>query len=515
MRITNQIMQNNSLSNINRNKILQDKLNTQMVTHKKLTKASDDPVVAIRALRLRTTLSEITQYVEKNVPDARSWLSVTDGALDEVANVLENLYDQCNKGATDGGMTTESRAAILKSMKSYRDQIYATADADFAGRSVFTGYRTNSKATIQNNNNQAYQITEQLSRDDISKLTYVFSDDLLKANSDNYASLTATEQTVKPVEIYRMRLAYENLNGAAAQTPQITDCDGNPIPLNAGPPPVNITVTTKSLSGANNPYLNIGADDAVFVPETGELLLGENVQKKLSSMTDSAATTNKNEGEIRITYTKDDWKKGDLSPINYFACSTTQNGNPVNYNPEYLTTGKQDQNIEYDVGFNQTLRVNTTLDQVFDHAIGRDVDEMIQALEDMSAMEKVVKTLKTVSESNPADQVAKDKLAAAEKALTHLESKVKDMFGKGLTNMQTYQDKVNVAVADSGTRGARLDLIENRLETQQTTFDTLASENENIDLTKVTIELGSAELAYEAALLATGKLSQVSLLNYI
>ena len=61
MRITTKVMQNNSLSNINTNKKLQDKLNTQMATEKKINRPSDDPVVAIRALRLRTNVSQITQ----------------------------------------------------------------------------------------------------------------------------------------------------------------------------------------------------------------------------------------------------------------------------------------------------------------------------------------------------------------------------------------------------------------------------------------------------------------------
>lgn len=76
--MTNKIMQNNSLYNINNNKILRDKLSTMMATQKKITRPSDDPVVAIRALRLRTSVSELTQYYEKNAPDAESWLDVTD-----------------------------------------------------------------------------------------------------------------------------------------------------------------------------------------------------------------------------------------------------------------------------------------------------------------------------------------------------------------------------------------------------------------------------------------------------
>ena len=90
-------MQNNSLSNINTNKRLQDQLNTQMATEKKINRPSDDPVVAIRALRLRTNVSQITQYYDKNSKDAESWLSVTEDALTTVSSVIEDLIEQIGR----------------------------------------------------------------------------------------------------------------------------------------------------------------------------------------------------------------------------------------------------------------------------------------------------------------------------------------------------------------------------------------------------------------------------------
>ena len=62
MRVTNKIIQNNSITNINNNKVMEDQLNTQLATGKKINRPSDDPVVAIRSLRLRTSLTEIEQY---------------------------------------------------------------------------------------------------------------------------------------------------------------------------------------------------------------------------------------------------------------------------------------------------------------------------------------------------------------------------------------------------------------------------------------------------------------------
>ena len=65
MRVTTKVIQGNSIANINNNKVLQDKLNNQMATEKKIVRPSDDPVVAIRALRLRTNVSQVTQYYDE------------------------------------------------------------------------------------------------------------------------------------------------------------------------------------------------------------------------------------------------------------------------------------------------------------------------------------------------------------------------------------------------------------------------------------------------------------------
>jgi len=133
MRITNKIMERNSISNINKNKELQDKLSTQMATQKKISKASDDPVVAIRALRLRSNVTEISQYYEKNIPDAESWLNITEDALKNLSDVLTNMIEQCTKGA-NGDLTSSDRQIILEQLTALSDEVYVTGDADYEKR---------------------------------------------------------------------------------------------------------------------------------------------------------------------------------------------------------------------------------------------------------------------------------------------------------------------------------------------------------------------------------------------
>lgn len=68
MRITNQMMINSSMANIQVNKKQVNTLDTQLSTQKKINKPSEDPIIAIRALRLRASLNEVTQYLKKKYP---------------------------------------------------------------------------------------------------------------------------------------------------------------------------------------------------------------------------------------------------------------------------------------------------------------------------------------------------------------------------------------------------------------------------------------------------------------
>lgn len=541
MRITNKIMQNNSLNNVNYNKILQDKYNTQMSTQKKINRPSDDPVVAIRALRLRSNVTEVTQYYSKNIPDAESWLSVTEGALANVVEVVKDMYSQCTKGSS-GELTSDDRQIILESLKALRDEVYATGDADYAGRYVFTGYRTDTSLMFPAEKEQTYTITEQLDKTAADTMTYVkttaagtdannnaVTNDLYDMNTANYADMDITEQDIQAMEVHRIRLAYTKLEEGYTPILTYTDANGVQQPFTyTDANGVQQSLTADAIIPMNSydlpsPYEQAATnpDAVIYVPDTGELLLGQNVYDQVMATKDDPATPKINEGEIRVTYRKTDWDKGDLRPEHYFACSTNDpdTGDPIEYNQDYLeTTEGSTQIIEYDVGFNQTIRVNSTADECFKHGIGREVDDLIRALENTIEIEKVVGELEALAEANEGTAAAEEiqtKLDAANKAYTLLKDSTQRLFESGITTMQGYIDEANLAVTNNGTRSKKLALIDTRMQTQKTTFETLKSENEDVDIAEATINLTSAQMVYEASLMATSKVMQSTLLDYI
>ncbi len=555
MRITNKIMQRNNLSNINTNKMYKDILSTQMATQKKINRPSDDPVVAIRSLRLRSNVTEITQYYSKNIPDAESWLKVTEDALSKLSDVISNMAAQCTRG-TNKPFTTTDRGTVLEQLKLLADEVYATGDADFAGRYVFTGHRTDTPLSFLSEQERHYTITEQLDKSALDTFTSVDTGKVLDINSENYDDAPQkdiTEDDIKSVDVHRIRLAYndcvsKDANGATV-VPTIsfvtgtdgngnittrTWADGSGLITDGGTPPNVTKYQITNVSYANDPYSAAAGDPnaVIYVPETGELLFGDNAYKALMATKDSEATSNVNEGEIRITYEKSHWQKGDLRPEHYFACVADKvdeagavvkddKGNPikVNYNDTYLTTDNERQVIEYDVGYNQTIRINSRADECFNHGIGREVDDIINAMQTVLELEGAQADIKAIKDKlddgDSRHEILQKQLDAVEKALTYAKEKEQKMFEGGISAFQKYLDEANVCVTACGSRGSKLDLIKNRSQNQKTTYETLKSENEDIDITEVAIQLTSAELTYDAALMAAGKVMKTTLLDFI
>lgn len=500
MRITNKVMQNNALVNINTNKELQDKLNTQIATGKKVTKPSDDPIVAIRALRLRSDAEQVTQYLKKNVPDAQSWLGLTETAIKTTVSVLTNMIEQCEKGSSDQ-LKTEDRKVIIDSLNELQKEVYDTGDSDYAGRYVFTGFRTDTSLSFGAQTSQQFQITELFDRNNLEQMTYTEISNLLDLSESNYenaGNAIISEQDISTLSYFRYRLSYGNLD--ETQLPSQISVGGTDYPVTV------MTDTSAAYSAAAN-----NANAVILVPSTGELLLGSSLYEEMQ----------KTEDNFSISYSKTEWKATDLRPQHYFYTTTKdEEGNTIEYNPDYLNNRTIGQAIEYQVGFNQKLQVNTYAEDIFKHDIGRDVMEITDLANKLTDIENVRAKLETMAEDadNYTEEqrktIAKD-LEAAKKAETFAKDQLQKTFSRYITKMQSYLDTADEALTVVGNRSARLDLISNRLTDQKQTFDSLKSENEDADETEVAVLFSSAKVSYEAALMATSSMIETTLLNYL
>ena len=624
MRITTKMMQNRSLNNLNTNKTLQEKLTTQLSTMKKITRPSDDPVIAIRSLKLNSTLNKIDQYYEKNSNDAQSWLELTESAIKTTNSILEDMSGYITQCA-QGSLTAEERAAILQNLANYQSEIYSTGNATSAGRNIFTGYRTDTPLTFLKDKTERYSITEQRDNSYIDTITHTVIGDMANINAGNFntASYSAyTEYQVKSYDVARIRLAYNNLDidtdatknadkiklsyftdvntdaahgtdkGASISTTSysifmnqnvinngemeitVTGKDGKENTYTLGPngtitldkteismdakgkititetgnPPqtttlqtktetdaagnktytfadrmeTSLTITSFSKTASDDAYASVygdaNANNITYVAETGELLLGKNVQNKLAALSIN--------NEIRISYDKSEWKTDDLDPVHYFYTErytdTRDADDPLIYNEEKLTAPKGNvakQIIEYDIGSNQTIRVNTTADEIYTHNMGRDVGEVKALLEEYDSLEKAYDTVNSLIQSGKYEGTDLDTLNKQLDALDKARALSKATLQERCEGLQTifkgYRNQATLTRTDVGSRESRLKLIQNRLSAQQTNFQELVSDNEDADVTELAIQLKSVELTYEAALSSISYVMKTSLLNFI
>lgn len=86
-------------------------------------------------------MAQLTQYVEKNVQDAMDWMDTTEGAMKKVSSTFTDMEGYFSQGANSYPESKE-RTAILTQLRQYATAIFEdNANADYAGRYMFTGYR--------------------------------------------------------------------------------------------------------------------------------------------------------------------------------------------------------------------------------------------------------------------------------------------------------------------------------------------------------------------------------------
>lgn len=500
MRVTNSMISNSSQIHISnaKNKLLTAE--NQYTSQKKILRPSDDPTIAVRSLQLRTTYAQINQYVEKNVQDGMRWMDSTETAFTNINTILENMKEKLNQGANDH-LGVEERSAVLSVLKEYASAIFEDeANTDFSGRYVFTGYRTDTSLLFpEDTDNLEYTITQNFTSNDIESIKYVYGGatyDTAK-NADAYAKEVPAED-----KAYQLKLAYDNcangttnitLSGsqyATAKTLNVktissADADNYKDDLKAVPP-------------ATDDY------DALYIYDTGEIIFSEDICKEIQ----------KNDADIQVTYSKKKFDKGDIRPEMYFKCSSynTDSKKTVNYREP------SDQQIRYEINFSQTVTVNTQAKDAIDTDIYRTIDYLEKTVLAVDDLEKRIADVDTMINNATDDADIENYTKLKEMLETELnlrEGVMTEAFGKGLTMVDEAQEKLNVALADMGSRYNRLQLTYDKLSDQRVDTEEKLSENEDVDLADAYINLSQADNLYQASLSATSKILGNSLLNYI
>ncbi len=517
MRITNKMMTNNMLYNINGNKNTLSKLEDKYATGLEIQKPSDDPIVAVRALKLRTNLSELTQYFEKNIPDAKSWMETTESALKVTSEIITKLHTYCVQGANDT-LTEEDRNSIAANLAELKQQIYQEGNSNYAGRYLFTGYKTNTSLVFgEEEHGKNYRITETIKAEQLQITKRIVDTcDINELDLEDVESFD-TETRSKEVTVYRIRLAYDNLRtveDGAELTLKIPEVDENGeyvyddegvLQYSDEYTDGDMTVLDSSDPLAYKPE----AGEIHYIEDTGEIILAADVYDKWRN------------SDFEITYEKNSFLKNELRPEHYFECTVTDTTieDEDEREEKAIHYEIQDQKISYEVNFNQKLEINIQGRDAFRHSLGRCIDDIVKAVTDVIAVQDKIAEIEKAMLDDSLEESQITKLKEIKEVLgTELDLKdgiMRAVFERGIAETQAEEDVVNEATADIGTRYNRLELTENRLGTQQTEFTDLLSQNEDADLVDTVVNYNAMETVYNASLSAAAKVVQNTLLDFL
>ena len=141
MRVTSRSLVNNVVRQLQQNAQAVDKLQTQISSGKRLSRISQDPTAAWRALRFRGEHAGAEQHL-RNMDDARNWLVSEDQVFTGTRDALAKLREYAVQGADDS-YSANDRLAISREVTQLKEHILSLFNGtQFVGQSLFSGRKT-------------------------------------------------------------------------------------------------------------------------------------------------------------------------------------------------------------------------------------------------------------------------------------------------------------------------------------------------------------------------------------
>ncbi|MEA5058886.1 MAG: flagellar hook-associated protein 3 [Clostridia bacterium] len=140
MRITNNMMVNSLLTNMQTNLTKMSQYTSQLSSNRKIVRLSDDPVGVYNALTARQRLARYEQY-QRNLVTARSWAEQCETSLEEISSKMAAIQEEVINASTNV-KTASDRENIAALMSELRDTVKDALNTTVGDQFIFAGYNT-------------------------------------------------------------------------------------------------------------------------------------------------------------------------------------------------------------------------------------------------------------------------------------------------------------------------------------------------------------------------------------
>lgn len=127
MRVTQQMLHQNSVRHMNQNLSRFERTNSQVSTGKMIERPSDNPNGVSKAMSMKSSIAANEQYA-RNTDEAKLWLDETDQTISSMTNVMHRVRELALQG-NNGTLNVEDRELIaseIEELTSLMNQFAAT-----------------------------------------------------------------------------------------------------------------------------------------------------------------------------------------------------------------------------------------------------------------------------------------------------------------------------------------------------------------------------------------------------
>jgi flagellar hook-associated protein 3 len=497
--------------------------NTRVATGKKVNTLSDDPVAVAPILSLRSSIASVTQY-SANIATGRQWLEGGETALSNVTNLITEAK-VTSIGMLNGIISAEDYNSGADTIEGIREHILNLANTQVNGQYIFSGTKTNIRSFMpddpDNPTRMVYQGGSDMFRIKMAEMSNLevgyCGDDVFQS------SYLVIDETNNKID-FREETAG---TFGAELTAEIPVGRYSPSQLAVT---LQTVMTDRSAAAGQGEILNVSRDDAVFSVANYDALTvaATAIQLTYSEATGTWAVSN-NAGYPSLssmTLTSDaetidlDFT-GDLAVDATVRLGTPANdGDVVTFDVSAPADGGND--VVYSVNYNEGSRKYT-----FSQTGGTPLDNL---------------QLMWETGSHAASSIGMDigfdasaDLTGLPDGLTHqsdeevewgifrtlielqgfMESGDADGINRSISRLSADFDYIETVVSQIGIRGNRLDVRDNIISDLNISYETTKMRLEDADMITEITKFDQKMFAYNAAMSATSKIINMSLMDYL
>jgi flagellar hook-associated protein 3 FlgL len=152
MRITNNMINERTLFNIQQSLYRIARMHDKLSSGKEVQYPSDDAVIATRASNISSRLRELEQF-KRNVDHVNNFVQSYDTTLQELSNVYHRIHELMVRGA-NGTNTVDERNSIAAELKALKEHLIEIANTRVGDEYIFGGARSELRPVDENGNIQ-------------------------------------------------------------------------------------------------------------------------------------------------------------------------------------------------------------------------------------------------------------------------------------------------------------------------------------------------------------------------